>query len=346
MHNLYTLRGAKVRNAVKWSAYIDEAITLFGDAEILFISHHWPIWGNPLILDFLEKQRDLYQYLHDQTMRLANAGKTPGEIAEELELPESLSGFLPNRGYYGTLRHNTRAVYQAYLGWYDGNPAHLDPLPPETAAVRYVDYMGGAEAILARARRSYEAGDYRWVAEVLDHLIFADPANRSARTLLARTYDQLAYQAESGVWRNAYLTAARELRHGKPKQGLDLAKTYEMLKRTPPAMLFDSMAVRLNGPDAADRTMVINVIFTDIGESHVLTLKHAVLHHRAAPPEPEADATLEISHDLFMRMLTGLAGLRETLFSDQLGVSGSRLDLLAFLMLFDRPDGNFDIVLP
>lgn len=346
MHNLHTLRGAKVRDAVKWSGYIDQAARLFGDAEILFISHHWPVWGNRAILDFLEKQRDLYKYLHDQTLRLANAGQTPREIAEELALPASLSGFFPNRGYYGTLRHNVKAVYQAYLGWYDGNPAHLDPLPPEMAAARYVDYMGGAEAVMAKARRSYEEGDYRWVAEVLNHLVFAEPANRAAQALLARTYDQLGYQAESGVWRNAYLTASRELRHGKPQQGLDLAKAYEMLIRTPPAMFFDSMAVRLNGPDAAGRSMVLNVIFTDIGESHVLTLKNAVLHHRAAAPAPEADVTLKITQDLFVRMLTGLAGLRETLFSDQLAISGSRVDLLAFLMLFDRPDGNFNIVLP
>jgi alkyl sulfatase BDS1-like metallo-beta-lactamase superfamily hydrolase len=346
MHNLYTLRGAKVRDATKWSRYIDEAIDLFGDAEIFFACHHWPLWGNQKIIELLEKQRDLYQYIHDQTMRLANAGYTPREIAEALELPETLNMFFPNRGYYGTLRHNSKAVYQAYLGWYDGNPANLDPLPPEASAARYVDYMGGAEAILVKARQSFEKGDYRWVAEVLNHLIFAEPENRAAKTLLARTYDQLGYQAESGIWRNAYLTAAYELRHGTPDKGIDLSRAYELLKRTPPAMFFDSMAVRLDGPKAADRTMVLNVVFTDIGESYVLTLKNAVLHHRAAPPEPGADVTLQITHDLFVRMLTGQAGLKETLFSDQLEVSGSRLDLLAFLMLLDRPKGNFNIVVP
>ncbi len=346
MHNLYTLRGAKVRDALKWSRYIDEAIDRFGAADIYFASHHWPIWGHEKIIDFLEKQRDLYQYIHDQTMRLANAGYTPREIADQLELPDALDRFFPNRGYYGTLSHNSKAVYQAYLGWYDGNPAHLDPLPPEAAAKRYVDYMGGADAILTKARKSFEAGEYRWVAEVLNHLVFAAPDNRDAKALLARTYDQLGYQAESGVWRNAYLTAAQELRRGTPDQGLDLAKAAELLQRTPPALFFDSMAVRLDGPAAAGKTMVLNVVFTDIKESYVLTLRNAVLHHRAAPPDPQADVTLEITHDLFVRMLTGQAGLKETLFSDQLTISGSRLDLLSFLMLLDRPEGNFNIVTP
>jgi alkyl sulfatase BDS1-like metallo-beta-lactamase superfamily hydrolase len=346
MHNIYTLRGAKVRDAYKWRHYIDEAIDLFGDADIYFASHHWPIWGNQKILNFLEKQRDLYQYIHDQTMRLANAGYTPREIAEQVTLPESLDMFFANRGYYGTLSHNTKAVYQAYLGWYDGNPAHLNPLPPEESAKRYVACMGGAEAVLTKARNAYEEGDYRWVAEVLNHLVFAEPNHQEAKLLLARTYDQLGYQAESGVWRSAYLTAAHELRHGTPDKGLDMGKAYELLKRTPPSKFFDSMAVRLDGPAAAGKTMVLNIVFTDIGEGYVLTLKNAVLRHKASPPDPAADVTLNITHDLFVRMLTGRAGLKETLFSDQLDVSGSRTDLLAFLMLLDRPEGNFNIVTP
>ena len=346
MHNIYTLRGAKVRDAYKWRHYIDEAIDLFGDADIYFASHHWPIWGNQKILNFLEKQRDLYQYIHDQTMRLANAGYTPREIAEQVTLPESLDMFFANRGYYGTLSHNTKAVYQAYLGWYDGNPAHLNPLPPEESAKRYVACMGGAEAVLTKARNAYDEGDYRWVAEVLNHLVFAEPNHQEAKLLLARTYDQLGYQAESGVWRSAYLTAAHELRHGTPDKGLDMEKAYELLKRTPPSKFFDSMAVRLDGPAAAGKTMVLNIVFTDIGEGYVLTLKNAVLRHKASPPDPAADVTLNITHDLFVRMLTGRAGLKETLFSDQLDVSGSRTDLLAFLMLLDRPEGNFNIVTP
>jgi alkyl sulfatase BDS1-like metallo-beta-lactamase superfamily hydrolase len=346
MHNIYTLRGAKVRDAHKWSHYIDEAIDLFGDADIYFASHHWPIWGNQKIINFLAKQRDLYKYIHDQTMRLANAGYTPREIAEQLKLPDSLDTFFANRGYYGTLSHNTKAVYQAYLGWYDGNPAHLNPLPPEESATRYVAFMGGAEAIMTKVRNAFEEGDYRWVAEVLNHLVFAEPTHQEAKSLLARTYDQLGYQAESGVWRSAYLTAAHELRHGAPDKGLDIDKAYELLKRTPPSKFFDSLAVRLDGPAAAGKAMVLNIVFTDIGEGYVLTLQNAVLRHKASPPDPTADVTLNITHDLFVRMLTGRAGLKETLFSDQLDVSGSRTDLLAFLMLLDRPEGDFNIVTP
>jgi len=346
MHNLYTLRGAKVRDALKWSYYIDEAMDLFGHADIYFASHHWPIWGNQKILNFMEKQRDLYKYMHDQTMRLANAGFTPREIAEQMELPESLNTFFSNRGYYGTLNHNVKAVYQAYLGWYDGNPAHLYPLPPEESAGRYVAYMGGAENILTNARKSFDKGDYRWVAEVLNHLVFAEPDNQQAKQLLARTYDQLGYQAESGVWRSAFLTAAYELRHGVPDKPMVLSKAVELLKRTPLPMFFDSMAVRLDGPKAAGKTMVLNIVFTDIGESYVLTLKNAVLHHNAATPDPRADVTLEVTHELFVRMLIGDAGLKETIFSDDLDVSGSRMDLLRFLMLLDKPDSNFNIVMP
>ncbi len=208
MHNLYTLRGAKVRNALKWSGYIDQAIRLFGDAQVYFGCHLWPVWGNARVVDFLKRQRDLYKYIHDQTIRLANAGYTPREIAERIKLPESLNRSFSERGYYGTLSHNSKAVYQYYFGWYDGNPAHLNPLPPKESAVRYIQFMGGAHSVLKRARASFDKGEYRWVAEVLNHLVFAEPENEKAKALLAQTYDQLGYQSESGPWRNVYLTAA------------------------------------------------------------------------------------------------------------------------------------------
>ena len=346
MHNLYTLRGTKIRDALKWSGYINQAIDLFGDAEIYFGCHHWPIWGNSRIIDFLKKQRDLYKYIHDQTMRLANAGYTPKEIAEKMVLPESLRTFFADRGYYGSLKHNAKAVYQAYLGWYDGNPANLDPLPPKEAGIRYVEFMGGAEQVLQKAQKSFDKGEYRWVAEVLNHLVFAEPGNAKAKALLARTYDQLGYQSECATWRNVYLSAAQELRHGAPEKGLRLADMVEVLKLTPMPYFFDSMAVRLNGPDADGKQMVINVVFTDINESYVLTLENAVLHHRAAPPDPEANATIRVTHDLFLRMLTGAAGIKETIFSEDLETSGSRIDLVRFLMLFDKPQANFNIVTP
>jgi len=346
MHNLYTLRGAKVRNALKWSGYIDQAIRLFGDAQVYFGCHLWPIWGNARVMDFLKRQRDLYKYIHDQTIRLANVGYTPREIAERIELPDSLNRSFSERGYYGTLSHNSKAVYQYYFGWYDGNPAHLNPLQPKESAVRYIQFMGGADSVLKKARVSFEKGEYRWVAEVLNHLVFSEPENEKAKALLAETYDQLGYQSESGPWRNVYLMAAHELRHGPPEEGLDLESAMGILKLTPLPRFFDSMAVRLNGPDAAGREMTINVIFTDRDESYVLTLENGVLHHHRSPPDLDANATVELTHDLFLKMLVGQAGIKETIFSDDLKTSGSRIDLIRFLLLFDKPKANFNIVTP
>jgi alkyl sulfatase BDS1-like metallo-beta-lactamase superfamily hydrolase len=346
MHNLYTLRGAKVRDALKWSHYIDEAIRLFPDTEVYFASHHWPMWGAGRVLDFLKKQRDTYKYIHDQTLRLAAAGNTPGEIAEQLELPESLRSSFPSRGYYGTTRHNARAVYQAYFGWYDGNPANLNPLPPVAAATRYVEMMGGAEAVLARAQLDYERGDYRWVAEVLNHLVFAEPGNRAARALLADAYDQLGYQAESGPWRDVYLTGALELRHGANGEGVSLASALDLLRETPVARFMDSMAVMLNGPKAEGKELVINIDFTDIGENYVLSVENSVLHHRLAAPDPAANATIRLTHELFLQILLGEAGLRDTLFSDEMAFEGSKLDLVGFFALLDAPEAMFNIVEP
>ena len=346
MHNIYTLRGAKVRDALKWSGYIDEAINLFGDAEIYFGTHHWPMWGNERIVEFLKKQRDLYKYTHDQTVRLANAGCTPREISEQIMLPPALDNVFSNRGYYGTLKHNSKAVYQAYFGWYDGNPANLDPLPPQDSAMRYIEYMGGAEKVLAKATTAFEKGDYRWAAEVLNHLVFAEPDNVKAKALLANTYDQLGYQAESGVWRNEYLMGAYELRHGAPDKGVDLAALYDVLKQTPLSRFFDSMAVRLNGPAADGKQFVVNIIFKDINESYVLTVENSVLHHKKADPEPNANGTLKLTHDLFLKMAIGKAGIKDTIFSDDLETSGSKIDLVRFFLLFDKPKGTFNIVTP
>jgi len=346
LHNLYTLRGAKVRDAMLWSHYIDESIELFGEAEVYLASHHWPIWGNQRIIDFLEAQRDTYKYIHDQTVRMFNQGLTPGEIAETIELPDSLRQDFHNRGYYGTLRHNARAVYQNYLGWYDGNPAHLDPLPPADAGRKYVALAGGAAALLNNARAAYAEAEYRWAAELLNHLLFADAGDTEARALLAACYDQLGYQAESGPWRDVYLSAAFELRHGPPEQGLNIAAMEDVLRQTPVRRFFDSMAVRLNGPDADGVDLSVNFVFTDLGESYLLEIGNAVLHHRPSQPDTPADATLRLTHGMFLSMLTGQAGLKELLLSNQIELAGSRLELLKFFSLLDRPDGRFDIVTP
>jgi alkyl sulfatase BDS1-like metallo-beta-lactamase superfamily hydrolase len=346
MHNLYTLRGAQVRDARKWSQYIDEAMGLFPDTEVYFASHHWPMWGNAAIMDFLKKQRDGYRYIHDQTLRLAAQGYTPKEIAEQLEMPTSLRSSFPNRGYYGTVKHNAKAVYQRYFGWYDGNPANLDPLPPVEAAQRYVTMMGGADTILSKAQEDFDKGEYRWVAEILNHLVFAQPDNTAAKSLLAQTYDQLAYQAESGPWRDVYLTGALELRQGGPQKGLGIANAGDLIKATPVDQFFELMAVMLNGPKADGKTFTLNIAFTDLNEAHILQLENSVLHHRTGEPDAAANATIRITHPLFVRMLSGNAGIRDILLSDEVSVEGSKLDLLEFFTLLDRPNGTFNIVTP
>jgi alkyl sulfatase BDS1-like metallo-beta-lactamase superfamily hydrolase len=314
----------------------------------VFTSHHWPVWGNERALAYLEGQRDTYRFMHDQTLRLANQGATPREIAEQLELPPQLAKSFANRGYYGTLRHNVKAIYQFYFGWYDANPANLDPLPPVELGKRYVEAIGGASAVKEKAQAALEAGDYRWAATLLDHLVFASPDDAEAKELLARAYDQLGYQAESGVWRSVYLTGARELRHGQPDlAGLDARFAGDILARIPLELFFAAMATRVNGAKAADADPVtLNFVFTDVGETHVLNLENAVLHHWQREADPDAAATVKLTRPLFLRLGTGEAGLRDFVFSDELDVDGSRMALLSFFQLLDRPEPSFAIVTP
>jgi alkyl sulfatase BDS1-like metallo-beta-lactamase superfamily hydrolase len=348
LHNLYTLRGAKVRDALKWSGYIDDAIERFPEVEVVFQSHHWPVWGNERSLAFLKGQRDTYRYLHDQTLRLANQGATPREIAEQLELPPQLAHTFANRGYYGTLRHNVKAIYQFYFGWYDANPANLDPLPPVELGAKYVEAIGGAAAVKEKARAAIAAGDYRWAATLLDHLVFASPQDGEAKALLASAYDQLGYQAESGVWRSVYLTGAQELRRGAPENaGLEARFAGDILARIPLELFFTAMATRVNGPKAAEQEPVtFNFVFTDVGETHVLNLENAVLHHWKREADPNAAATVKLTRGMFLKMGTGEVGLRDFVFSDELDVEGSRMALLSFFGLLDRPDPGFAIVTP
>jgi alkyl sulfatase BDS1-like metallo-beta-lactamase superfamily hydrolase len=346
LHNLYTLRGAKVRNAAKWSGYIDDAIRRFPDTEVVFASHHWPVWGNARVMDYLAAQRDTYRYIHDQTLRLANEGHTSQEIAEQLELPSTLRNRFSNRGYYGTVRHNAKAVYQAYFGWYDGNPANLNPLPPVDSARKYVAAMGGTAEVLKKGKVAIDAGDYRWAATLLNHLVFAEPTNGQAKELLAGAYDQLGYQAESGPWRDVYLTAAWELRNGISVTAIDPKRAANVLSNTPVERFLDSMAVRLNGPDADGKRMTFNFVFDDVRETHVIELENAVMHHRQAAAVAGADATVHLTRNLLVRLGTGEAGLKDVVMSDDLKVDGSRLKLLSFLSLLDKPEPRFAIVTP
>jgi alkyl sulfatase BDS1-like metallo-beta-lactamase superfamily hydrolase len=347
LHNLYTLRGAKVRDSLRWSGYIDHAIELIGEeVEVLFSSHHWPTWGNASVVDYLKQQRDVYKYLHDQTLRLANHGYTPREIAEQIRLPESLARTFGNRGYYGTVSHNAKAVYQHYFGWFDGNPANLNPLPPEEAGRLYVEYMGGADAVLEKARASYEAGQYRFVAMVLNHVVFADPANRGARELLAKAYDQLGYQSESGPWRDFYLTGASELRRGKLDLPFEVTGTTDIVSAMPSGLFFDALAVRMDGEAAAGKHVVLNFEFTDIGESHVLEVENAVLHHWQMPSREDADVTIKLARTTWNSIITRNQTIQGAILAGDIDVDGSRLALLGFFSMLDTFEPTFDIVLP
>lgn len=344
IHNLLPVRGAKVRDSRLWSGYLDDAVAQTASAEVYFASHNWPIWGSARIQEFIRKQRDAYRYTHDQTVRLMNAGYTAREIAEMVKLPQSLASYFGTRGYYGDLRHNVKAVYQFYLGFYDGNPANLDPLPPEEMGKRWLDLIGGPDAALAAAQKAFDAGDYRWVAELLNHVMFVQPDHEAARTLLARTYEQLAYRAEASTWRNSYLTAVQELRHGIPEKPVDRAAFLDVLAHTPVERFLDAMAASLDGPKADGVALKINLVFSDTGQSFVLWTENAVLHHRAGPPQADANATLTLTKGLFLKMMTGSAGAAEMLTSDDLTVGGSRIDLVRFFGLLARADGNFNVV--
>jgi alkyl sulfatase BDS1-like metallo-beta-lactamase superfamily hydrolase len=345
MHNLYTLRGAKVRDALLWSSYIDEAIDLFGDKiDVIFNSHHWPMWGREQVIDYLKKQRDTYRYIHDQTLHLASKGMTPSEIAETLTLPDSLRHSFASRGYYGTTKHNARAVYQFYFGWYDGNPANLDPLPPEEEGKRYVEAMGGADAVIAKAQAAFDKAEYRWAATLLNHLVFAHPDNDAAKGLLARTYDQLGYQAESAPWRDVYLTGAQELRHGVHAR--NITAPADILNSIPVDMFFTAMATRLNGPKADGKEMTINFVFKDLGQTIVVRLENAVLHHKEKGADPHADATVTLTRALWLKLLTKQLSIKDLFLSDDLHVDGSRTTLVSFFSLLDEPEEGFAIVTP
>lgn len=344
LHNLYTLRGAKVRDALKWAGYLDAALDQSAGAEVVFNQHHWPVWGADHIRTSIERQRDIYRYIHDQTVRLMNAGLTGPEIAETLELPKALQDELTVRGYYGTVRHNIKAVYQHYLGWYDANPANLDPLPPVDAAKRYVALAGGVDKLVASAQRAYDAGDYRWAAELLKHAVYAEPSNQPAKALMAQSFEQMGYMAESSAWRNAYLTGALELRQGPPDKGIARDALLDMLQHTPIERFLEAMSASLNGPKAGDTPLSVNLVFSDLGESYVLRIDNGVLHFKKALPATDANATLTLTKAFFLRMVTGGAGAKDLLLSDQTKIDGSKLDLGRFFALIEKAPGTFPIV--
>jgi alkyl sulfatase BDS1-like metallo-beta-lactamase superfamily hydrolase len=344
MHNLLPVRGAKVRDALRWSEYMDQALEQTADAEVYFGQHNWPIWGQARIAEFITKHRDVYKYMHDQTVRLINAGYTPREIADTVKLPESLASYFGSRGYYGDLRHNVKAIYQFYLGFYDGNPANLNPLPPAESAKHYLELIGGADAAVAAAQTAFDKGEYRWAAELLNHVVFGEPDHKGAKELLAQTYDQMGYMSEAAPFRNSYLTAAAELRNGPPKTGVDRSSFIELLAQTPTERFLEAMAAALDGPAADGKNFKINLVLSDTNESFVLWIENAVLHFRKAAPAEDANSTLTLTKEMFIKMMAGTAGVSDMLFSDDMNIGGSKIDLVRFLALIDKAPGTFAIV--
>lgn len=345
LHNILTIRGAQVRDAHGWAGYLTEAIELFGgDLEVLFASHHWPTWGRERAVAFLALQRDLYAYLHDQTLRMLNQGMTGPEIAEAMVLPPALENAWHARGYYGSVSHNVKAVYQRYMGWYDGNPAHLWPHPPVEAAHRYVEFMGGADAVVDKARTSFAAGDLRWAAEVLNHVVFARPDHEAARELLADTYEQLGYGAENGTWRCAYLSGAHELRHGTGGTPASTAGA-DVVAQLTPGQLFDALAVRVNGPRCWHEQIVLELDLSDTGARYRLELRNGVLTHTVASPGGRADAVLHLPAAALPRLAGGVAD-PAALTAAGVVVDGDAGALGRLLAALDAPDPRFAIVTP
>ena len=348
LHNVLTLRGALVRDPSAWARYLTETVRLFAaDSDVVFASHHWPTWGQERAVRFLEEQRDAYAYLHDQSVRMINAGLTGAEIAEQLRFPPELERAWHARGYYGTLSHNAKAVYQRYMGWFDGNPAHLWQHPPVEAAARYLDFMGGAEAVLAKARTCFEAGDLRWVAEVVSHVLFAEPDNAEARTLQADTFERLGHGAESGPWRNFYLMGAAELRGGII--GTPTRSAPDILAALTGEQIFQSMAVGINGPRAAAAgRLLLRWEFTDAGEVWTLLVSNGALTAMAgeAPRGEQPQAMLRLTRTTLNSILGGTTTFPERIVAGDVAIEGDASVLVTFGTLLDRPDRDFAIVTP
>jgi alkyl sulfatase BDS1-like metallo-beta-lactamase superfamily hydrolase len=346
-HNLLPFRGADVRDALAWSKYLTEALTMWGGrAEAMCGQHHWPVWGSERIDTIIRQQRDTYKFAHDQTVRLMNHGLTASEIAETIRLPRSLEGAWHARGYYGHIRHNVKAIYQKYLGWYDANPANLDSLPPAEAGRKYVEYMGGADAILARARADFDKGEFRFVAQALSHLVFAEPDNPAARALLADTFEQLGYAAESATWRNAYLFGAQELRQGMPKAPPRAAMPRETLAALRTEQLWDVLGIRLNGPKAEGKRIVLNWTFTDTDERFVLNLENCSLTYAAGVQAAGADASFTLARGTLDEMIAKQVSLADAVAAGRIEVSGDPRRLTELMALMDEFPRMFEIVEP
>jgi alkyl sulfatase BDS1-like metallo-beta-lactamase superfamily hydrolase len=342
MHNLLTLRGALVRDPHAWAGYLTEAIDTFADrADVVFASHHWPTWGRERILEFLALQRDMYAYLHDQTLRLLNQGHTGAEIAEMFQMPPALDKAWHTHGYYGSVSHNVKAVYQRYMGWFDGHPARLWPHPPEALAARYVEAIGGIDRVVELAQQALDSGDLRWAATLLDHAVFADESHAGARKLLADTLDRLAYGSENATWRNFFLSGATELRDGNFGTALG-TNSPSLLSALTPEQIFDGLAITVNGPRAWDLDLAIDVALSDLDSNYRLTLRNGVLVHRKTVAD-SATANVTITLDNAFRLIRAAMG---DTGSPGLAISGDQTALQQLLGVLDRADPAFNIITP
>ena len=348
LHNFIPLRGAVARDPRVWAKYIGDAIAMYGPAtEILIGQHHWPVWGRAAIVDYLEAQRDLYKHIHDQTLRYMNKGWRPAEIAEAIDLPPGLAERWSVRGYYGTVNHNVKAVYQRYLSWYDGNPCNLHPLPPAPAARKFVEYMGGAPVVIARARADFDRGEYRWVAQVMKEVVYAEPDNKEARELCADALEQMGYQAESATWRNAFLYGAQELRHGVFQIPARATMGADTLAGLATDVFFDLMAIRLDAARAAGQSMVLNWHFTDRAEKLVLTLKHSTLTHRLGEWSDTASTSIITTRAMLDSIVLRKTTPPDAIASGALRIEGDPSRLAALFGMLEQPAGfMFDILTP
>lgn len=349
LHNLLTLRGALVRDPHVWAKYLTESINLFArNSDVVFASHHWPTWGTDRLVEYLSLQRDLYGYLHDQTVRRLNQGYVGGEIAETLELPPAIADVWHTHGYYGSVSHNAKAIYQRYLGWFDGNPAHLWEHPPVESAQRHVEFMGGADEVLRKARIAYDAGDYRWVAQVVNYVIFADPANAAAKALQADTFEQLGYGAENATWRNFYLSGAYELRNGSFGTPTTMDSP-SMLAALTVEQIFDAIALRIDGPKAWNLRVVTDWHITDEQRTYRLELRNGLLVHYAKPDGvglADPDASFTLTRSILIRVLLAGADLGALVAAGDIAIAGDPTGLAQVVGVIDAPDPDFAIVTP
>ena len=347
LHNTYSLRGAKIRDPLAWSKYINDVINRWGgDAEIIIAQHHWPTWGNNNVVNLMKSQRDMYRYINDQTLRMANKGLTRDEIADNFKLPSGLANSWASRGYYGSVSHDVKATYVFYLGWFDGNPATLDELPPEASAKKFVEYMGGADAIMQKAKADYAQGNYRWVAQVTSKIVFANPDNQAARHLEADALEQLGYQAESGPWRNFYLTGAQELRNGVVKGPTPNTASPDTVRAMSPEMFFDYLAVHINGEKAANAKAIFNVDLGNDGGKYKLELENGVLNHTANVQADNADATIALNRTTLNKIILQEETLKQAQTRGDVKITGDSAKLDQMLSYMDKFEFWFNIVTP